>query len=1630
MPGESKEPDGGSTAPLKKEGATKKNGQGGAAKGFAPRAPKFEGKCPDLKGHIYDATDARQSDQFIKTTREIGEYVGRTYKYGGDIRLAVEKLSSPTIIAPDDHAVDAGPSAKRIWEKMIDEYVRRISYLDENIKTLYSLVWGQCSDVIRQKVESHKDYEDIASSGDGIKLLVLLKGISFHFQSQKYLPHSIHEALKRYYNCSQGRYATTQAYMEHFQNVVDVVTTSGGSIAGHKGVEDTLISKLPGEVTRETITDIQLKKVLEESTERSTAIAFLLGCDRSRYGKLIEDLENDFLQGRDNYPTTVVAVYNLLTNWKQENRAGWRAPTADGVAFANADDGKKAAKPRNVTCHKCGVKGHYATDCPELAAERAAGTTNAQTGTTLLMAGIADGEFDDGDKTSFTFVNHGITLQIGSDGCVPKSWILLDNQSTVDVFYNPDLLTDIREVEESMSIHCNSGVTTTNWVGELSGYGTVWFHPNGIANILSLARVKEQGYRVTYDSIAGNRFVIHKSDGTTRIFNESTRGLYYLDVKDHIEKIEEDDHDNESDGQDIEDDDAEEKAGNEEEGVTLVITVADNRTKYTNRAYSRAALARKIQKMIGRPSTSDFIKIVEGNLLPNCPVTRADIIAAEKIFGPDVGILKGKTVRKGSQHVEATEVTIPSDLMSEYRNVVIGADVMYINKLPFFVTMSRNLKFSTAELMLDQKQATMVEHVKRIQRIYVKRGFRIAIMLMDGQFDVIRGDLADLGITLNTVARGEHVPEIERQIRTIKERVRCVYAMLPFKKIPRRMLVELVYFSVFWLNSFPANDGISATLSPRSIVHGTHVDFTKHAKLEFGAYVQAHEEHDNTMATRTTGAIALRPTGNAQGGYYLFSLSTGKVLNRNNWTELPMPNEVIDRVHVLARRAAADLTFADRDGAIIPDEEDDEDADADPDYAPADDDMEDDDDGSYASDNDDDDAPADYHDVDGIDPDVDIAGVYGDYGDEEDNPNGDNPNEPLIADPVIVDVAEAYMPNEDEDRTDLVDNNEGGTDPADDEDQQPDNANADGAEPAGIDEEPPNDGAEPAEAARPGAERYNLRAQRPRDYAHLHTTLAHTVMTQYSMKKGIAEFGEDGVEAVLSELKQLHDRKVLEPKAAGDLTREEKRAALHYLMFLKKKRCGRIKGRGCADGRKQRIYTTKEDASSPTVAIEALMLSCVIDAKERRDVGIVDIPGAFMQADMDETVHMKMEGKMAELLVRIDPAQYRKYVAHENGKMVLYVELKKALYGTLKAALLFWRLLSKKLTDWGFEANPYDACVMNKTINGKQCTILWHVDDLKISHVDPEVVTEMIDLLEEEFGKEAPLTKTRGKVHEYLGMTIDFSEDGKVKFSMIDYVQKMLDSLPEDMGGESITPASNHLFEVNPEAVRLDEATSELFHHNTAKLLFLCKRARPDTQTAVAFLCTRVQGPDVDDYQKLRRVMRYLRATKLMPLVLEADTTNVIKWWADASYAVHVDMRSHTGGCLTMGEGIIYGTSFKQKLTTKSSTEAELVAASDVMPQILWTRYFLEAQGYGVNDNIVYQDNKSAILLEKHGRASSSKRTRHINIRYFFVKDRIESNEVSVEFCPTEHMIADYFTKPLQGSLFKKFRDRIMNHES
>jgi hypothetical protein len=206
-------------------------------------------------------------------------------------------------------------------------------------------------------------------------------------------------------------------------------------------------------------------------------------------------------------------------------------------------------------------------------------------------------------------------------------------------------------------------------------------------------------------------------------------------------------------------------------------------------------------------------------------------------------------------------------------------------------------------------------------------------------------------------------------------------------------------------------------------------------------------------------------------------------------------------------------------------------------------------------------------------------------------------------------------------------------------------------------------------------------------------------------------------------------------------------------------------------------------------------------------------------------------------------------------------------------------------------------------------------DDLKILHVDSQVVLDVIELLQKKYGTvDAPLTMCRGKTHDYLGMTLDYTVPGKVIINMDHYVNELLDEMPADMrSGTSTTPAAAYLYDVNEEVERLTQEQIEMFHTITAKLLFLSKRARPDLQQAVGFLTTRVKCPDTDDWKKLYRVITYLRGTAELKLTLEVDDAHVIKWWVDAAFGVHNDMRSQTGMTMTIGKGSVYASSVRQK---------------------------------------------------------------------------------------------------------------------
>ena len=206
-----------------------------------------------------------------------------------------------------------------------------------------------------------------------------------------------------------------------------------------------------------------------------------------------------------------------------------------------------------------------------------------------------------------------------------------------------------------------------------------------------------------------------------------------------------------------------------------------------------------------------------------------------------------------------------------------------------------------------------------------------------------------------------------------------------------------------------------------------------------------------------------------------------------------------------------------------------------------------------------------------------------------------------------------------------------------------------------------------------------------------------------------------------------------------------------------------LKAEWCTTVKPTREWLSKEDSASPTVSLESIFLTAVIDAKEERDILTADIPNAFIQTEMpppeegEDRVVMKITGPLAKLLVALDPETYSKYVTHERGQDVLYVLVLKALYGMLMAALLWYNQFREDLIEIGFKFNPYDPCVANRIEKGHQQTARFHVDDLKSSSKDMRIHDEFAGWLEKKYGAVSPVKVNRGKVHDYLGMTFDYS---------------------------------------------------------------------------------------------------------------------------------------------------------------------------------------------------------------------------------------------------------------------------------
>jgi hypothetical protein len=526
-----------------------------------------------------------------------------------------------------------------------------------------------------------------------------------------------------------------------------------------------------------------------------------------------------------------------------------------------------------------------------------------------------------------------------------------------------------------------------------------------------------------------------------------------------------------------------------------------------------------------------------------------------------------------------------------------------------------------------------------------------------------------------------------------------------------------------------------------------------------------------------------------------------------------------------------------------------------------------------------------------------------------------------------------------------------------------------------------------------------------------------------SVKKGLRENGAAAYDAIKKEFMQLFkDKKALVPVKKGELSRTQIKKILRSSMFLKTKFDARgifekIKARLVADGRMQdrALYP---DNSSPTVAMQSLMMTLLIAATENRNAMKIDIGGAYLNAEMTgEEVLMELDRTLSNIVKRILP-EVEQFV--ENGKLV--VRLDRALYGCVQSAKLWFEKLTDILKGMGFVPNEVDPCVMNLMRNGKQLTLAIYVDDILALSENAEDLEWFREELEKVFDDVKAET---GGEFSYLGMHI-ILEKGKARISMKQFIEELL-----DLHGEvrmRITPATNQLFESDEEKKLNDEEKGK-FHTMVAKLLYLSKRTRSDIALPVIYLCTRVKSPTEEDKRKLDRVMGYLKMTKSRELVLTCKGAWRVTGFIDAAFGCHLDGKSHSGGVICVGGACILVISRKQKIVTKDSTEAELVALSDLITAVEKCEEFMVSQGMcDMELPVVFQDNTSTISLVTKG--GGKPRTKHMRVRQQLVKEKFDHKEIDIQYVKTREMLADVLTKPLGGELFRWMTGEIMGKAS
>ncbi len=330
----------------------------------------------------------------------------------------------------------------------------------------------------------------------------------------------------------------------------------------------------------------------------------------------------------------------------------------------------------------------------------------------------------------------------GLQGFDLRGVVLLANQSTVNIFCNKEFVSNIQPAPEPLILKSNGGELIAHHIANVADYDVpVWFSKKAITNIFTLKNMKKQ-YRVTYNS-SEETFLVHREAAglPNLLFKDHGNGLHFFDPR--------------------------------QVDFAFIQTVESNMRLYSKRQVARADKACSLYASLGFPSQKDFMWILRSNQIKDSSVMVEDAMVAYKIWGPSVAALKRKKVWKRPEPIKTDIVSIPKEIRELHKEVTLTINIFYVNKIPFFLTLSRVLYFTTVTHLPDRSLDQIFKALKGIFYYYLQRGFHVTFITGDGEFTSLEQftNLLMGAPWLNLTSTNEHEPFIEHRIRVVKERV-------------------------------------------------------------------------------------------------------------------------------------------------------------------------------------------------------------------------------------------------------------------------------------------------------------------------------------------------------------------------------------------------------------------------------------------------------------------------------------------------------------------------------------------------------------------------------------------------------------------------------------------------------------------------------------------------------------------------------------------------------------------------------------------------------------------------------------------------------------------------------------------